>query len=130
MGYNVRARDFDLGQEGRHEHDRPVKRHVVVAAVPDQDVALGLGPQEDVTVVHAGVHDGVVAKVRLVDSTGKELAYDDDSGARLPRRATRFGSVDLSRAWGRWTAGLAMLASGDRFDRLRGWQGIACSRLL
>ena len=35
---------------------------------------------------------------------------------QLQRRAERFASVDLSRAWGRWTAGLAVLASAERFD--------------
>jgi vitamin B12 transporter len=41
---------------------------------------------------------------------------NDDTGARLQGRAERFGNVDVSRAWGRWTAGIGVLASSDRYD--------------
>jgi vitamin B12 transporter len=41
---------------------------------------------------------------------------NDDTGARLQGRAERFGSIDASRTWGRWTAGVGVLASGDRYD--------------
>lgn len=41
---------------------------------------------------------------------------NDDTGARLQARAERFGSIDVSRAWGRWTAGMSLLASADRYD--------------
>jgi vitamin B12 transporter len=41
---------------------------------------------------------------------------NDVTGAQLQGRAERFGSVDVSRAWGRWTAGATVLATGERFD--------------
>jgi vitamin B12 transporter len=41
---------------------------------------------------------------------------DDATGKRLQGRAERFGTLDVERDFGRWSAGLAMLASGDRFD--------------
>lgn len=49
-------------------------------------------------------------------ATGQR-ARDDDSGKRLPSRADRFGSLDVSRDFGgAWTAGLRLTASGERFD--------------
>ena len=41
---------------------------------------------------------------------------DEDTGSRLQGRAERFGSIDVSRAFGAWTAGLTVSASSDRFD--------------
>jgi vitamin B12 transporter len=41
---------------------------------------------------------------------------DDATGKRLQGRAEQFGTFDVERDFGGWTAGLAMLASGDRFD--------------
>jgi hypothetical protein len=52
-----------------HEHDvhgRPVERQVVVPAVPQKDVALGLGLLEDGPVVDARVDHGSGRDVRLV----------------------------------------------------------------
>jgi hypothetical protein len=44
----------------------PVERQVVVAAVPQQDVGLGLGPLQDGVVVDPGVDDRARGQVRLV----------------------------------------------------------------
>jgi vitamin B12 transporter len=43
---------------------------------------------------------------------------DQDTGRRLQGRAERFGTVDLSRSFGQWTAGLTLVASGERFDSI------------
>ncbi|HYE91269.1 MAG TPA: TonB-dependent receptor, partial [Terriglobales bacterium] len=42
---------------------------------------------------------------------------DELTGLRLPSRARRFGTVEVDRAFGPLRAGLAVHASGDRFDR-------------
>jgi vitamin B12 transporter len=42
---------------------------------------------------------------------------DEETGARLPSRAERFGSIDMSRDFaGAWNAGLTVTAVGERFD--------------
>jgi vitamin B12 transporter len=41
---------------------------------------------------------------------------DEDTGKRLQGRAQRFGSLDASRRFGAWSAGLTLFASGERFD--------------
>ena len=41
---------------------------------------------------------------------------DEDTGKRLQGRAELFGTLDASRAFGAWTAGMTLVASGDRFD--------------
>jgi vitamin B12 transporter len=41
---------------------------------------------------------------------------NEDTGTQLQRRAERFATVDASHTWGRWTAGLTLVASGERFD--------------
>ena len=41
---------------------------------------------------------------------------DEDTGYRLQGRAETFGTVQASRRFGAWTAGLAFRGSGDRFD--------------
>jgi vitamin B12 transporter len=66
-----------------------------------------------------GVEASVEAAWREIHFRGSltlQRPRDEDSGARLQRRAERFASLDASRTWGRWTAGLSLLASGDRFD--------------
>ena len=42
--------------------------------------------------------------------------HDEDTGMRLQGRAERFGTLEVTRAFGSWTAGMTLLASGDRFD--------------
>lgn len=41
---------------------------------------------------------------------------NDVTGLRLQGRADRFGTLEATRVFGAWTAGLSMLASGERFD--------------
>jgi len=43
---------------------------------------------------------------------------DEDTGLRLQGRAQRFGSVEASRAFGAWNLGLAVFATGARFDSI------------
>lgn len=43
---------------------------------------------------------------------------DEATGARLQNRAREYGSIEASRGWGSWTAGLSVVASGDRFDSI------------
>jgi vitamin B12 transporter len=43
---------------------------------------------------------------------------DEETGARLQTRASRFGSFETSRSWGSWTAGLSVVGSGERFDSI------------
>lgn len=54
--------------------------------------------------------------VRWRASVTAQRPRDEDSGLRLQSRAERFASIDASRAFGAWTAGIALHASGDRFD--------------
>ena len=41
---------------------------------------------------------------------------DEETGLRLQGRAERFGTLEASRNFGAWTAGLTVSASGNRFD--------------
>lgn len=41
---------------------------------------------------------------------------DEDTGQRLRSRAKQFGSVHVDRAWGKWSAGVTVIATGERFD--------------
>jgi vitamin B12 transporter len=41
---------------------------------------------------------------------------DETTGLRLQGRAQSYGSIDATRNFGQWTAGLTVLASGERFD--------------
>jgi vitamin B12 transporter len=41
---------------------------------------------------------------------------NEDTGAMLQGRAERFGTFEVSRGWGSWTAGMTLLASSARFD--------------
>ncbi|MEO7742691.1 MAG: TonB-dependent receptor [Usitatibacter sp.] len=43
---------------------------------------------------------------------------DESTGARLQNRARAYGSIEASRGWGAWSAGLSVVASGDRFDSI------------
>lgn len=54
--------------------------------------------------------------VRWRASATAQRPRDEDTGARLQGRAERFGSLEASRAFGAWTAGLSVFASKDRFD--------------
>ena len=41
---------------------------------------------------------------------------DETTGLRLQGRAERYGTIDATRRFGQWTAGVSVLASGARFD--------------
>lgn len=41
---------------------------------------------------------------------------DEDTGQRLRSRAKQFGSVQVDRAWGKWSGSVSVIATGDRFD--------------
>ncbi len=41
---------------------------------------------------------------------------DEDTGQRLQDRAERFGTLEATRRFGAWAAGLSLFASGARFD--------------
>ena len=41
---------------------------------------------------------------------------NEDTGSMLQGRAERYGTFEVSRGWGSWTAGMTMLASSERFD--------------
>lgn len=43
---------------------------------------------------------------------------NDETGLRLQNRAKHFGSLDASRKWGKWTAGISVTASGERYDSI------------
>jgi vitamin B12 transporter len=45
-----------------------------------------------------------------------QRARDEDTGLQLQGRAQRHGSVEVSRDFGKWTAGISVFASGQRFD--------------
>jgi vitamin B12 transporter len=45
-----------------------------------------------------------------------QRARDDTTGLRLQGRAQQYGSIDATRRFGPWTAGVSVLASGARFD--------------
>ena len=45
-----------------------------------------------------------------------QRARDETTGKRLQGRAQQFGTIDATREFGRWTAGLSVLATGARFD--------------
>jgi len=53
---------------------------------------------------------------RVRASVTAQRPRNEDTGAQLQGRAERFGTLDVSRAWGRWSAGATLLASGERFD--------------
>jgi vitamin B12 transporter len=41
---------------------------------------------------------------------------DEDTGLRLQGRAERFGTLEATRSFGSWTAGVTVVASGPRYD--------------
>jgi vitamin B12 transporter len=53
--------------------------------------------------------------VRVQASVDWQQPTDDASGRLLPYRARRHGSVDLSKALGRWDLGATLVASADRY---------------
>ena len=63
-----------------------------------------------------GVIDGTWLGARWRANATAQRPRDEDTGKRLQGRAELFGTLDASRAFGAWTAGLTLVASGDRFD--------------
>jgi vitamin B12 transporter len=53
---------------------------------------------------------------RLRASITAQRPRDEDTGARLQGRAERFGTAQATHTFGAWTVGVALLASGDRYD--------------
>jgi len=56
--------------------------------------------------------------VRWHASATAQRPRDEDTGKRLQGRAERFGTVEASRTFGAWRAGLSVFASGARFDSI------------
>jgi vitamin B12 transporter len=49
-------------------------------------------------------------------NTTAQRPRDEATGTQLRQRAERFGSLDASRAWGAFTAGMTVVASSARYD--------------
>jgi vitamin B12 transporter len=60
--------------------------------------------------------DGVLMGVRVRAQATAQRPRDEDTGNPLRMRAERYGSVDASRSWGAFGAGIAAVASGRRYD--------------
>lgn len=68
-----------------------------------------------------GVEAGFEATLLTVGLRGNftlQRPRDESTGARLQNRAREHGSLEASRGWGAWTAGVSVVASGDRFDSI------------
>lgn len=62
------------------------------------------------------VVEGRWSAMRLRASFTAQRPRDQDTGARLQGRAERFGTLQVARDFGAWTAALTVVASGARFD--------------
>ena len=60
--------------------------------------------------------EGILAGFRWQASATAQRPRDDDTQLRLQGRAEHFGTLDVSRKFGKWTAGLTVYGSGERFD--------------
>jgi len=60
--------------------------------------------------------DGAQWNIRWRAAVTIQRPEDAADGTRLPGRAEKFGTVDVSYPWREWTFGGTMRASGDRFD--------------
>lgn len=60
--------------------------------------------------------EGLAYGFRWLASATLQRPRDEATGLRLQSRAERFGTVEMSRTFGSWTAGLNVLTSGERFD--------------
>jgi len=60
--------------------------------------------------------DATWAGIRWHANATAQRPHDEDTGKLLQGRSERFGTVEASRAFGKWTAGLSVFASGERFD--------------
>ncbi len=53
---------------------------------------------------------------RVRASATVQRPRDEATGLQLQGRAERYGTLEASRDFGRWTVGVSLLASGERFD--------------
>ena len=60
--------------------------------------------------------EGVAWGMRWRAALTAQRPRDDSTGLRLHGRAERYGTLAATRAWGAWTAGLTVHATGDRYD--------------
>jgi vitamin B12 transporter len=60
--------------------------------------------------------DAVWLGTRWRASVTSQRPRDEDTGLRLQGRSKTLASLGAERGWGRWTAGLSVLAVGDRHD--------------
>jgi len=60
--------------------------------------------------------DAVWLGTRWRASVTSQRPRDEDTGFRLQGRSKTLASAGAERSWGRWTAGLSVLAAGDRHD--------------
>ena len=60
--------------------------------------------------------EGTWLGTRLRGDVTLQRPRDEDTGKQLHSRAERFGAIEASRAFGPWTAGLTVAATGRRFD--------------
>jgi vitamin B12 transporter len=60
--------------------------------------------------------EGTWLGTRLRANVTVQRPRDEDTGKQLHSRAESFGAIDASRAFGPWTAGLTVAATGRRFD--------------
>ena len=60
--------------------------------------------------------EGRFFEARIRAALTVQRPRDDTTGLRLQGRAQRYASLDATRGFGSWTAGVSLLASGARFD--------------
>ena len=63
--------------------------------------------------------DGTAWGFRWQAALTGQRPRDEETGLRLHGRAERFGTLEVGRTFGAWTAGLTVSASGNRFDSTR-----------
>ena len=62
--------------------------------------------------------EGRFYETRIRAALTAQHTRDEKSDKRLRGRAERYGTIDVTRDFGSWTAGLAVVASGPRFDSI------------
>lgn len=80
---------------------------------------FGSGPQNIRRAKIRGMEAEVATQVmgaNIRASVTVQRPLDEDTGMRLRSRARQFGSVHVDRAWGKWSAGMSVIATGERFD--------------
>lgn len=80
---------------------------------------FGSGPQNIRRAKIRGVEAEMTTQVmgaNIRASVTVQRPRDEDTGKQLRSRAKQFGSVHVDRAWGKWSAGVSVIATGERFD--------------